>query len=213
MTKLNEVKIMLTVKMSKSIGELTDLVSGRVYTMDGVEDVTATLMEDDPSDPTQPLKKKSFDTLIQHFNSIYKLGTPEVPTLRSQSPAGVVKNLQNFKNILLEEINEVDAICTQLENDQPPAPKVLTEIADWLGDIMVYCASELAKYGLKSEDVLGIIMASNFSKLNSDGQPLYDERGKVMKGPYYWKPEPMIESLIRLLAKQVDQKFSEPHGY
>jgi hypothetical protein len=39
-------------------------------------------------------------------------------------------------------------------------------------------------------------MESNFSKLGADGQPIYDERGKVMKGPSYWKPEPRIRSLL-----------------
>ena len=40
-------------------------------------------------------------------------------------------------------------------------------------------------------------MASNMSKLGEDGKPIYDERGKVMKGPGYWQPEPMIERMIR----------------
>jgi hypothetical protein len=39
-------------------------------------------------------------------------------------------------------------------------------------------------------------MDSNFSKLGADGKPIYDERGKVMKGPFYWKPEPKIKELL-----------------
>jgi hypothetical protein len=39
-------------------------------------------------------------------------------------------------------------------------------------------------------------MDSNTSKLGADGKPIYDERGKVMKGPGYWKPEPAIKELI-----------------
>ena len=39
-------------------------------------------------------------------------------------------------------------------------------------------------------------MQSNFSKLGEDGQPVYDHRGKVMKGPGYWKPEPKIQELL-----------------
>ncbi len=39
-------------------------------------------------------------------------------------------------------------------------------------------------------------MQSNFSKLGADGKPIYDERGKVMKGPGYWQPEPKIRALL-----------------
>ena len=73
---------------------------------------------------------------------------------------------------------------------------LLAHISDWFGDMIVYCASELAKYGMRTDDVLGVIMASNMSKLGEDGKPLYDARGKVLKGPGYWKPEPMIQRLI-----------------
>jgi predicted HAD superfamily Cof-like phosphohydrolase len=90
--------------------------------------------------------------------------------------------------------------------------EILADLADWLGDIMVYCASEMRKYGLRSNDILGIIMASNFSKLGLDGKPIYDERGKVLKGPGYWKPEPMIRRLLEAQIRQV-QRESQPHGY
>lgn len=69
-------------------------------------------------------------------------------------------------------------------------------LADLLGDIQVYCASEMAKFGLPLDDVLETIMRSNFSKLGEDGNPIYDERGKVLKGPNYWKPEPAIKELL-----------------
>ena len=42
------------------------------------------------------------------------------------------------------------------------------------------------------DQVLVIIMQSNFSKLGADGKPIYDERGKVMKGPAIGNPEPKI---------------------
>jgi len=59
--------------------------------------------------------------------------------------------------------------------------ELLVQIADLLGDIMVYCGSEMAKYGLPQGEILGIIMDSNFSKLGEDGKPIYDDRGKVQK--------------------------------
>ena len=74
---------------------------------------------------------------------------------------------------------------------------LLTEMSDWLGDIVVYCASEARRWGLPLNNILSIIMESNFSKLGADGEPIYDERGKVMKGPHYWKPEPKISALLQ----------------
>jgi predicted HAD superfamily Cof-like phosphohydrolase len=74
---------------------------------------------------------------------------------------------------------------------------LLTALADLLGDIQVYCGSEMVKFGLPIDDVLFIIMQSNFSKMGADGNPIYDERGKLQKGPHYWKPEPKIRELLR----------------
>ena len=88
-----------------------------------------------------------------------------------------------------------DDIVAALERGVPEL-EALTMLADLLGDIQVYCASEMSKFGLPLDDVLGIIMQSNFSKLGADGNPIYDERGKVQKGPNYWKPEPKIQALL-----------------
>jgi predicted HAD superfamily Cof-like phosphohydrolase len=60
----------------------------------------------------------------------------------------------------------------------------------------VYCASEAKRWGLPLDEILNVIMQSNFSKLDANGEPIYDERGKVMKGPNYWKPEPKISQLL-----------------
>jgi hypothetical protein len=68
-----------------------------------------------------------------------------------------------------------------------------------LGDIQVYCASEMRKFGIPQAETLRTIMESNFSKLGADGKPIYDDRGKVCKGPLYWKPEP---ALLQMLLTQ-----------
>jgi hypothetical protein len=76
------------------------------------------------------------------------------------------------------------------------------DLADWLGDIQVYCASEMAKYGIPITETKRIIMSSNFSKLDAKGQPIYDDEGKVQKGPMYWKPEPRIKAM---LAEKIEE--------
>jgi len=138
----------------------------------------------------------AFSNDIEKFNGIYKLPVSAVPTLDVGVP--VTERLKAFKHILGEELDEIDEIIEAAEN-KVPAIEVLTMLADLLGDIQVYCASEMAKFGLPLDEVLAIIMQSNFSKLGADGKPIYDERGKVQKGPGYWKPEPKIQAC--LLAK------------
>jgi len=136
----------------------------------------------------------AFSEDIKKFNGIYKLPVSDKPTLEVGVP--VADRLRAFKNILAEELDEIDEIVTAVEGKTPDI-EVLTMLADLLGDIQVYCASEMAKFGLPLDQVLAIIMQSNFSKLDADGKPIYDERGKVQKGPNYWKPEPTIQKLLQ----------------
>jgi hypothetical protein len=150
----------------------------------------------------------TFSDDIVKFNGIYKLPVNAIPTLAVSPNFNLLQRLTDFKNILSEEVNEIDEIIAMVQAEHPEAGivhtplEVLTALADLFGDIQVYCASEMAKFGLPLDQVLNIIMESNFSKLGADGNPIYDERGKVQKGPGYWKPEPrisaMLESHIRL---------------
>ena len=134
-----------------------------------------------------------FSEDITTFNGIYKLPVNTQPTL--DVGVAVVDRLRAFKDILGEELNEIDEIIEAAEANTPSLD-VLTNLADLLGDIQVYCASEMAKFGLPLDATLELIMQSNFSKLGADGKPIYDERGKVQKGPNYWKPEPKIRAML-----------------
>lgn len=152
---------------------------------------------------------------IARFNIMYKVPNNLIPTLavatgpdaNANAPwAQALDRLGKFKNILLEEVDEIDDIMNLLSEASPDGiaafnkdVTALVMLADLLGDIQVYCASEMAKFGLPLDRVLEVIMLSNFSKLDRNGQPIYDERGKIQKGPDYWKPEPKIEEMIRAL--------------
>ena len=140
----------------------------------------------------------SFSEDIKKFNGMYKLPVNAKPTLDVGVP--LIERLQAFKSILSEELNEIDEIVDAAQTQAQPL-EILTMLADLLGDIQVYCASEMAKFGLPLDQVLGIIMQSNLSKLGADGQPIYDERGKVQKGPNYWKPEPAILTLLKTASE------------
>lgn len=137
---------------------------------------------------------KSFEEDIQDFNKIYKLPVNTTPTLSIGVP--VLDRLKDFKNILLEEIDELDDIIEKIELGEVDDFEILTDLGDFLGDVHVYCASEMMKFGLPIGLILAAIMESNFSKLDENGKPIYDERGKVLKGPNYWKPEPLIRQIL-----------------
>lgn len=143
------------------------------------------------------LQSGQFMRDICAFNTMYRLPLPARPTLEVGQDA--TERLTHFKKILGEELAEVDAVLEKLRAGASELD-VLTELADWLGDIQVYCASEMARFGLPQEAILSTIMQSNFSKLGADGEPIYDGRGKVQKGPEYWRPEPKIRQLLEALC-------------
>lgn len=114
---------------------------------------------------------------VREFNKVFGLPAPAqpVPPCRDR--------VRRFKEILYEELQEADAIVDEVD------------LADWLGDIIVYCTNEAYRHGIPIELVLSIIMDSNMSKLGADGKAII-ENGKVQKGPGYWKPEPKIRDLF-----------------
>lgn len=141
---------------------------------------------------------RDFYRAIERFNEMYKLHGHDQPTLLP------VERIKNFQDILQEEVEEGAEIAKKYEDlagvlgslEGDAKVEVLADMADWLGDIVVYCASEARRWGIPLDRVLGVIMESNFSKLGADGKPIYDDRGKVMKGPDYWKPEPKIRDVL-----------------
>lgn len=155
------------------------------------------------------IKLRSFESKILYFNGMYKLPVAPYPCFNKVAediakkfpeikdpPAAVFKRLVDFKKILGDELTEIDLIIDHI--DEKPELESLTDIADLLGDIIVYCASEMAKFGIPIDKTLSIIMASNFSKLDVYGNPIYDpQTGKVLKGPRYWKPEPMLKEMLQ----------------
>lgn len=175
------------------------------------------------------IKLRDFESQIAFFNGMYKLPIAPYPSAQAvviweakrlkldtvNTKEAVLLRLEGFKKTLSDEVTEVNDIITAVSegykddkdgNPQPYTPiDMLVDLADWLGDIQVYCASEMAKFGLPLKEVLGIIMSSNFSKLGADGNAILDEHGKVQKGPAYWKPEPKIKALLEeRIAEAVD---------
>ena len=64
----------------------------------------------------------------------------------------------------------------------------LLEVADALTDILYVTYGAGHAFGINLDECFEEVQSSNMSKLNNDGKPIYDQNGKVMKGPNYFKP-------------------------
>ncbi len=154
---------------------------------------------------------ETFITQIERMNSMYRLQVSSIPTLTvvdnnpdgSQEKVGARTRLQRFKKTMLEEIGEIDQIIEMVEGpvDEDTARNILVAIADLTADLIVFCVSEQRKFGLPPAAVMKIVMESNMSKLQPDGSAKYDDKGKFLKGPNYYPPEPKLRDLINKLLQ------------
>ncbi len=67
--------------------------------------------------------------------------------------------------------------------------KDLVEVADALTDILYVTYGAGHAFGINLDACFEEVQNSNMSKLDKDGKPIYNDKGKVMKGPDYFKPD------------------------
>ena len=77
---------------------------------------------------------------------------------------------------------ELDELQEAMKNND------LLEVADALTDILYVAYGAGHAFGIDLDKCFGEVQNSNMSKLGDDGKPIYNEFGKVMKGPNYFKP-------------------------
>ena len=65
----------------------------------------------------------------------------------------------------------------------------LKEVADALTDILYVAYGAGHAFGINLDKCFDEVQQSNMSKLGDDGKPIYNDAGKVMKGPKYFKPD------------------------
>tara|TARA_Y100000591_G_C21596972_1_gene576047 strand:+ start:146 stop:487 length:342 start_codon:yes stop_codon:yes gene_type:complete len=83
----------------------------------------------------------------------------------------------------------VDLINEELQElKQAVQKRDIKEIADALTDILYVTYGAGHAFGIDLDKCFKEVQNSNMSKLGSDGKPIYNEKGKVMKGPDYFKP-------------------------
>ena len=91
-----------------------------------------------------------------------------------------------------DKINKlrIDLIKEELEElTEAMQKKDLLEIADALTDILYVTYGAGHAFGINLDACFNEVQNSNMSKLGKDGKPIYNESGKVMKGPNYFKPD------------------------
>ena len=65
----------------------------------------------------------------------------------------------------------------------------IKEVADALTDILYVTYGAGHAFGINLDNCFKEVQNSNMSKLGNDGKPIYNDKGKVMKGPNYFKPD------------------------
>ena len=100
-----------------------------------------------------------------------------------------VKTKPSFSSDKINKLR-IDLIKEELEElTEAMQNKDLLEVADALTDILYVTYGAGHAFGINLDACFNEVQNSNMSKLGKDGKPIYNESGKVMKGPNYFKPD------------------------
>ena len=100
-----------------------------------------------------------------------------------------VKNKPSFSTDKINKLR-IDLIVEELEElKEAMNNKDLLEVADALTDILYVAYGAGHAFGIDLDKCFDEVQNSNMSKLGENGNPIYNESGKVMKGPKYFKPD------------------------
>tara|TARA_B100000424_G_C22756282_1_gene408329 strand:- start:233 stop:574 length:342 start_codon:yes stop_codon:yes gene_type:complete len=100
-----------------------------------------------------------------------------------------IKEKAEFPNTKITNLR-YDLIKEELEElKKAIQEKDIKEVADALTDILYVTYGAGHAFGINLDKCFLEVQSSNMSKLGLDGKPIYNEKGKVMKGPKYFKPD------------------------
>ena len=97
------------------------------------------------------------------------------------------EKIQDLRISLIEE--ELSELKEAIEN------KDIKEVADALTDILYVTYGAGHAFGIDLDKCFDEVQRSNMSKLDENGKPIFNEHGKVLKGPNYFKPN--LEKFIK----------------
>ena len=100
-----------------------------------------------------------------------------------------VKKESSFSTDKINELR-IDLIREELDElIEAINKKDLVEVADALTDILYVTYGAGHAFGINLDECFQEVQNSNMSKLDDNGKPIYNDKGKVMKGPNYFKPD------------------------
>ena len=100
-----------------------------------------------------------------------------------------IKNKPSFSTDKINKLR-IDLIKEELDElTEAMKNKDLLEVADALTDILYVTYGAGHAFGIDLDKCFDEVQNSNMSKLGENGEPIYNETGKVMKGPNYFKPD------------------------
>ena len=123
---------------------------------------------------------------MSNFNSVKKFMLTFGQDVKDKAGFPEEK-IQNLRVSLIDEELE--------ELKQAIKDKDLKEVADALTDILYVTYGAGHAFGINLDKCFNEVQQSNMSKLGNDGKPIYNEHGKVLKGPNYYKPN--LEKYIK----------------
>ena len=117
---------------------------------------------------------------MSNFNSVKKFMQTFGQEVKNKAAFPNDKIIKLWYDLIQEELNEFKQALDQ---------KDLKEVADALTDILYVTYGAGHAFGIDLDKCFDEVQSSNMSKLGDDGKPIYNEQGKVMKGPKYYKPD------------------------
>ena len=117
---------------------------------------------------------------MSNFLSVKKFMQTFGQEVKSKSEFPEEKITQLRCELIKEELEELN---------QAIKDKDITEVADALTDILYVTYGAGHAFGIDLDKCFNEVQQSNMSKLGTDGKPIYNESGKVMKGTDYFKPD------------------------
>ena len=117
---------------------------------------------------------------MTNFESVKKFMEVFGQEVKSKAEFPSEKIIKLRYNLIKEELDEFE----QAIKDQD-----IKEVADALTDILYVTYGAGHAFGIDLNKCFDEVQRSNMSKLGDDGKPIYNEQGKVMKGPKYFQPD------------------------
>ncbi len=116
---------------------------------------------------------------MSNFEDVKKFMETFGQEVKSQAEFPSEKIVKLRYDLILEELRELNVAIET---------KDLKEVADALTDILYVTYGAGHAFGIDLDKCFKEVQGSNMSKLDNNGKPIYNENGKVMKGPNYFEP-------------------------